>query len=252
MSDTTTGTIPKCAACNKTNTDSAVPLKRCAKCQITLYCSRDCQKADWKNHKKVCATNAAGFVNATASSSFSASTSPSPNGLTVTVNKPFHRLNDKTWLHDRPDSDVYQLLIDTYRFRMQDNFTLEGDRSKDSIYAGEADGRVGFDAFLRLASINALLPSWWSKEKADEYMALGLNNGSWSSLTRKVEKSQLIEHYGNGEMPMQLRLFGEQVYGRGPGGQNGDMVIKMQMQVEKQKGLNSSIIDPSSLHSRTI
>jgi splicing suppressor protein 51 len=244
-----TATIPKCAACNKTNSDSAAPLKLCAKCQTTPYCSRDCQKADWKNHKKVCASNAAGSANTTASSSSSPSGS-APKGLTVTINKPFHRLNDKAWLHDRPENDVYKLLIDTYRFRMQDNFTLEGDRSKGSIYAGEADGRVGFDAFLQMATIKGLLPSWWSKEKADECMALGLDNGSWSSLARKVEKSQLIEHYGNGEMPMQLRLFGEQVYGRGPGGQNGDMVIMMQMQVEKDEGVSGSVMDASSMFGR--
>lgn len=31
-----------------------MPLKQCAKCNATPYCSRDCQKADWKTHKKIC------------------------------------------------------------------------------------------------------------------------------------------------------------------------------------------------------
>lgn len=237
-------TIPKCAACNKTDSESAVRLKHCAKCQTTSYCSRDCQKADWKNHKKVCASNAARSANATASYSSSASASSALKGLAVTIKNPFHRLDDKTWLHDRPENDVYKLLIDTYRFRMHDDFTIEGVRGKGSIYAGEADGRAGFDVFLSLASVNTLLPSWWSEEKADKCVALGLDNDSWSSLARKVEKRQLIEYYGNGEMPMQLRLFGEQVYGRGPGGQNGDMTIKMQMRAEKQD-LMTSIVDTS-------
>jgi hypothetical protein len=44
----------KCVSCGKDESQVTVPLKRCAKCQQSSYCSRDCQKADWKNHKKVC------------------------------------------------------------------------------------------------------------------------------------------------------------------------------------------------------
>jgi hypothetical protein len=44
----------KCVNCGKDESQVTVPLKRCAKCQQSSYCSRDCQKADWKNHKKVC------------------------------------------------------------------------------------------------------------------------------------------------------------------------------------------------------
>lgn len=42
-----------CAVCGKDEF-----LKRCAKCSTTYYCSRDCQKSDWKFHKKICATQA--------------------------------------------------------------------------------------------------------------------------------------------------------------------------------------------------
>ncbi|KAJ5052027.1 uncharacterized protein L3040_001787 [Drepanopeziza brunnea f. sp. 'multigermtubi'] len=31
------------------------PLKPCTKCQSVRYCSRDCQKADFKRHKRECA-----------------------------------------------------------------------------------------------------------------------------------------------------------------------------------------------------
>lgn len=34
-------------------------LKQCAKCRAEHYCSRECQKADWKKHNKVCAQLAA-------------------------------------------------------------------------------------------------------------------------------------------------------------------------------------------------
>ena len=31
-------------------------LFECAKCHRVLYCSKECQQADWKNHKKVCSS----------------------------------------------------------------------------------------------------------------------------------------------------------------------------------------------------
>jgi hypothetical protein len=58
--DSAGSSIPanKCACCNALETDPEKPLKPCAKCQTVRYCSRDCQKKDWKLHKKTCATAA--------------------------------------------------------------------------------------------------------------------------------------------------------------------------------------------------
>lgn len=243
-------TALKCANCAKTESDSGINLKRCAKCQ-TYYCSRECQKADWKEHKKVCGINA---TPASASNSphtnsplsTSASAGQPLKGLSVTIDKPFHRLNAKTWLHDRPEQDVYKILIDTYRLRMEDNYNLEGISDADSIYGGARDGRQGFNRFLRLAeSRRKLLPPWWSQEKAAECEAVGMNDG-WSSLASKIKKSDIIEHYGNPNAPMQLRLFGEQVYGRGPGGQNGASIIKVQMMAESGD-LHTTQLDMTSM-----
>uniref|UniRef100_A0A7R9WCE3 MYND-type domain-containing protein n=1 Tax=Pseudictyota dubia TaxID=2749911 RepID=A0A7R9WCE3_9STRA len=36
----------KCAVCNEAAT------KRCARCKSTYYCSAECQKMDWKKHKR--------------------------------------------------------------------------------------------------------------------------------------------------------------------------------------------------------
>ena len=45
----------KCAKCPKWRT-TAQTLSKCSICVKTYYCSRECQKADWKSHKVTCQT----------------------------------------------------------------------------------------------------------------------------------------------------------------------------------------------------
>jgi hypothetical protein len=40
----------QCFCCGK----QEIKLQKCGKCEIVYYCSRECQKNDWKNHKKDC------------------------------------------------------------------------------------------------------------------------------------------------------------------------------------------------------
>ena len=129
---------------------------------------------------------------------------------------------------------------------MEDNYNLEGDADTDSIYGGAANGQRGFRQFLRLAEKRpGLLPSWWSPAKAAACEDLGMRNG-WSSLSRRIDKSGVGEHYGNPNMPMQLRMFAEQVYGRGPAGQSGAGMRKVQMMAEAG-GVQTSHLDIASM-----
>ncbi|KAI9141644.1 hypothetical protein BKA69DRAFT_386027 [Paraphysoderma sedebokerense] len=43
-----------CAKCGKPKCDNGKSLKSCSRCLMTMYCSRDCQKNHWREHKKDC------------------------------------------------------------------------------------------------------------------------------------------------------------------------------------------------------
>ncbi|KAF9207771.1 hypothetical protein BGZ49_010593 [Haplosporangium sp. Z 27] len=213
--------MAKCYRCSKEQTD----LKRCSKCRVATYCSRECQKEGWKAHKKQCASLA----------------SNAPEPLSTLVVKPFTKLQNKTWLHDRSETDVFKLLIDTYRMRMEDMYKFEGGAEADSVYNGSPDGSEGFKRFLKLAeSRPKLLPAWWSQKKATECLEFGASD-EWASLAAAVDKLDLIKHYGNDRMPMQLRMFGEQVYGTGPGGMSGVEMLRQMVESENGGGYCSTI-----------
>ena len=181
-----------CASCKKS--PPAVTLKRCAKCSVTPYCSRECQKADWKSHKKSCGKQGSQADSSPFSSTNAGSNVLSPpKGLDGPVTKPFTRLDNGTWLHDRPERDVYRLLIDAYRMRMEDEYTLEGEADADSIYGGAADGTAGFRRFLRtVEQRRGLLPGWWTPEKSAACVEFGRDSDeNWSSLSRAVEKEDI-------------------------------------------------------------
>lgn len=44
---------PACGTCYA-KADGGTQLMICAKCKARRYCGRECQKAEWKKHKKVC------------------------------------------------------------------------------------------------------------------------------------------------------------------------------------------------------
>ncbi|KAF1971628.1 hypothetical protein BU23DRAFT_590544 [Bimuria novae-zelandiae CBS 107.79] len=198
-----------CATCNK-----APNLKRCAKCLKTLYCSRDCQKADWKTHKKVCAQQAGSSTPGPKIEHANTYKNPRSKCLEKHIPDPFTRIDKGAYLHDRPEQDVYTLLIDALRMREADMYKMQGRNAPNSVYSGAGSSISSFTDFLtRVEQKRGYLPTWWNADKRKECLALGEANEGWSSLRKKVVKDDVVKHYGDERMPMQLRMFAEEALG---------------------------------------
>lgn len=64
----------------------------------------------------------------------------------------------------------------------------------------------------------------------------------------RIEKSDVIEHYVNGNMPMKLRMLGGKIIGTESGGQGGAGMVRMQMMMEGggMKGMHTTSVDASN------
>lgn len=217
-----TQTPLSCFTCHKVQAELTNTLKRCAKCQGALYCSRKCQTDDWKKHKRSCFSQAP-----------SASPQPSappnsrgPTGQPLNPQRPTGQhnagfsavnhllgLTNDDYLHALPEKEAFAQLIDCFRMRMEDEYTYG--QNNIGIYAEESPVPV-FKRFLDLAeSRPGLLPPWWNAAKRRECETMAVDSNGWSDINCAIEKSDIQEHYDNNSMPMMLRVLGEKVYGRG-------------------------------------
>ena len=212
--------MESCRTCKKT-ADTSKTLSLCAGCHSVRYCSRDCQKQDWKLHKKVCKP--------------------------CFKDKPFHALDNGTWLFERPPRDVYTLLIDTYRMRMEDEYSIEQNNNNDSLYSGDGMNAAirGLGKFITRAETKHrnLLPEWWTEQSRKECVALSKDTSQWADISCCVKKSDVIEHYKDQFIPMQLRMFAEQIYDRPLMGQSGELMRKRMMMGEAGTTMMSTHID---------
>ncbi|KAJ1326964.1 zinc finger MYND domain-containing protein [Microdochium nivale] len=225
--------VAVCSKCGQSGTS----LPRCGRCS-TQYCSRVCQTQHWPQHKRQCSRSRAD----NRSPATGADKGPIQHVL-----DPFSRLDRGKYLHGRPQQDVYRLLIDTYRLRMDDNDKFEDLREVDSIYASKVnDGQKSFIRFLAKAEAkNGILPSWWTAETRTACEELASTPGDWC-LLNKVSKAGIATSYGDEKFPMQLRMLGEAIYSRGIMGQDGTGMRKVLASQEAGRGpLYSSTVDAS-------
>jgi splicing suppressor protein 51 len=95
-------------------------------------------------HKKVCSANAEH------NNTYSAARL---KDLDKHIRNPSTRLDQGKHLHDRPEKDVYKLLIDSFRTRQADDLNLEDKTTLGSIYSGASSSVVK-------ASARKLMPPW--------------------------------------------------------------------------------------------
>lgn len=97
--------------------------------------------------------------------------------------------------------------------RVEDEYTYGCNNI--GIYAGQ-DPRPAFKEFLDLAEKReGILPSWWNAEKRRECERMAVDAEGWNDINCAVEKGDIMEHYGDNMMPMNLRVLGEKIYGKG-------------------------------------
>ncbi|KAF9875472.1 hypothetical protein CkaCkLH20_06853 [Colletotrichum karsti] len=194
-----------CKVCGKAEREATSKFTKCRKCSRTFYCSCRCKKLNHKPHKKICGKQQEGDDDA-------------PSGrdtvlIVPTVTNPFTRLDNGTWLHDRPFLDVFTLLIDAYRLRMGELYKM--------------GGLHGFKRFLDLVEKKpgGLLPPWWDPAMRDNCCKFGLRppkhkklsefeaaHGQWSDLVRTIREEDVVKHYADPTFPDQLRIFAYEVY----------------------------------------
>ncbi|KAI5791552.1 hypothetical protein FPQ18DRAFT_336416 [Pyronema domesticum] len=114
-------------------------------------------------------------------------------------------------LGELSEEEVYKILIDAYRLRLDDNYVFAAEFR--GLYAGE-DPVVDFNRFLDKAEWNdGILPKWWNKEKRKRCIEIGTKKEGWSYLGHAVEKQDVIDEYKDRYMPGTLRMLAEKVYG---------------------------------------
>ena len=223
--------IKRCTGCKRTETKHTI-LEACPRCEGSLYCCDECRVLDLKAHEPICAaTRSAKGLDKKAPAQ-----SPEPSWepqLDVIVEQPFHKLQAKTWLHGRSEQDVYKLLVDTYRLRLDEECAYPGLCHSIRIPSNTEKEMVEeFRRFLELAELRTgLLPTWWSDEKAIACVAFGTAQGE-QFLDEAVMAKDIMDKYRNQQLPLQLRILGEQVYGTGPGGYSSYSRMERMIMIE--------------------
>ena len=239
-----TFTIPRCSKCLQPTPTAG--LKLCGGCKKATYCSKDCQQEHWAIHKYLC-TKVSGenalhlggiplalILDYIGEVVFHSSI----QGLAQPIWRPFNQLIERTYLHNRPERDVFMILVDAYRLRMEDH-RKAGHAEIDSIYAGSPNGLHGLARFLFRARHNgSILPPWFDESKEKECLQLTLTPPAatitpYLSTTHRVDQHDIIACYRDARFPMQLRFLAEIIYGYGVGGKDNMDALKHMAELEE-------------------
>lgn len=189
-----------CGACEKSDAGLQEPFKSCQRCSSQMYCSRECQKSDWEEHKRGCGISIL-------------------DSMSGPSRRHYESLVPHDFLHEFSEKDVYDMLDDAFFLRIADRYCF----TKDKMVMG---GNLNnFRDFLDLAEYrDGLLPAWWSESKRrkcektageTERMAPGLEDYDTKDfvLDHAIMCAYKVDDSPDYEMPMKLRLLAEMVYG---------------------------------------
>ena len=216
-----------CNKCKKSTSELTEPLKRCARCYEARYCSRDCQRADWKDHKKTCGRGQKTNDNESDWADGKSKLDEESEGAHSQMNSmlsilaqtgqggisnDFGAISNGNYFDGLSRQEAYRQIIDSYRLRVEDDYAFRGDHR--GIY-NEAPPLPDFRRYLDKAEKRAgVLPSWWNKQTRAECEERGMSKAEkWAQLQFAVEKHDIQEHYKDNMMPMKLRMIAEKVEG---------------------------------------
>lgn len=132
--------------------------------------------------------------------------------------------------------------------RREDQYKFEGNIDEGSVYAGASASSElqNYRRFLNsITAIDArrkagerLLPEWWSANAINKCVRIATEDDD-AKVEFAVEKHDIQEYYGQDDMPMQLRMFGEALDGTMVAGQSGRQMLEMRADVEEGGGFGS-------------
>ncbi|PNY27807.1 Uncharacterized protein TCAP_02267 [Tolypocladium capitatum] len=152
-------------------------------------------------------------------------------GLDDPVTFAFHRLTYNTWFEGRCWTDVFKLIIESYRLRVATQRDLDG---KPRHVPNDEKRAVadGLRKFLHLAEeVPELLPKEWNWVHAARCKVLAGDEDikNWYSLEYLPNEDEIAEWYQDNFFPAQLQIFAKLVYGTDVADQDAEILWGMML-----------------------
>ncbi|KAJ5387090.1 hypothetical protein N7509_009631 [Penicillium cosmopolitanum] len=158
------------------------------------------------------------------------------------------------WPEDRPKEDVYKLLIDAYRLRINDDLKFRNIQHADPIYEDAPNedtihaetsfgGTPNLFLFLQMADLVGLMPTWWDASETASCIDRA-KYLTWSNIATQVTADDVKEYDGDNSMVLRLRIFADQVIDMPPMGFDLMKLLDVEVMLEKSHEFLNYIHQP--------